>query len=383
MRSGSGGSAVAVSAGGRRANGRPPRGLGQRTRWERWRDPCGKLAGSFGDGSRTIRGGFEGRLAAEAPSGQAGGPARARSLARGESARWGSWPDPSVDGSRTIRGRFEDDSRWVRGAPGGGSAVRPGRRPREGAEPGEGRERPVGKLAGSFRGRFENDSRTIRGGFEGRLVAEAPSGQAGGPRDGAEPGEGRERPVGTVAGSSGDGSRTIRGRFEVGSRGAWRRKRRQARPAAPAMAWSRARGESARWGSWPDPSVDGSRTIRGRFEDDSRWVRGAPGGGSAVRPGRRPREGAEPGEGRERPVGKLAGSFRGRFENDSGTVRGRFEVGSRGAWWRKRRQARPAAPAMARSLARDESARWGRWPDPSVDGSRTIRGRFENDSRTF
>jgi hypothetical protein len=163
MRSGTGGSAVAGSAGGRRANGRPPRGLGQRARWERWRDPCGKLAGTFGDGSRTIRGGFEGRLAAEAPSGQAGGP-------------------------------------------------------RDGMEPREGRERPVGKLAGSFRRRFENDSRTIRGGFEGRLVAEAPSGQAGGPRDGAEPGEGRERPVGTVAGSFRrrfeNDSRTIRERFE-------------------------------------------------------------------------------------------------------------------------------------------------------------------------
>jgi hypothetical protein len=119
MRSGTGGSAVAGSAGGRRANGRPPRGLGQRARWERWRDPCGKLAGSFGDGSRTIRGGFEGRLVAEARLDQAGDP-------------------------------------------GGG------------AEPGEGRERPVGTVAGSFRRRFENDSRTIRERFEDVLTTEAP-----------------------------------------------------------------------------------------------------------------------------------------------------------------------------------------------------------------
>jgi hypothetical protein len=43
------------------------RALGERDRWERWPDPSGKLAGTFEDGSRTIRGLFEGVLAAEAP----------------------------------------------------------------------------------------------------------------------------------------------------------------------------------------------------------------------------------------------------------------------------------------------------------------------------
>ena len=38
-----------------------------------WPDPSGKLAGSFGDGSRTIRGRFEGLRAAKGPSAQAGG----------------------------------------------------------------------------------------------------------------------------------------------------------------------------------------------------------------------------------------------------------------------------------------------------------------------
>jgi hypothetical protein len=279
MRSGSGGRAAGKRTAVRRAASASATGGGL------WPDPCGKLAGSFGDGSRTIRGGFEGRLVAEARLDQAGDPG-------------------------------------------------------DGAEPGAGRARPVGTLAGSFReagrnlqGRFENDSRTVRGGFEGRLAAEAPSAQVGDPGDGVEPCAGRARPVGTVAGSSGDGSRTIRGRFEdgsrasgrgsavrpgrrprrwrgagrgasapgrdpgrifqgswpepsgtvrgrfeVGSRGARRRKRRPPRSATPAMAPSRATGERDRWGRWPDPFGDGSRRVRGRR-----------GGGSAVRPGRRPR----------------------------------------------------------------------------------------------
>ena len=50
------------------------RARGERARWGPWRDPSGKLAGTFGDGSRTIRGRFEGVLAAEAPSDQAGEP---------------------------------------------------------------------------------------------------------------------------------------------------------------------------------------------------------------------------------------------------------------------------------------------------------------------
>ena len=100
------------------------------------------LRGRFGDDSRTIRGGFEGVWAAEAPSDHAGDPG-------------------------------------------------------EGVEPREGRAQPVGTVVGSFgepgrilRGRFENGSRTIRGGFEGVWAAEAPSDHAVDPGEGADPREG-------------------------------------------------------------------------------------------------------------------------------------------------------------------------------------------------
>ena len=92
-----------------------------------FRDPSGKLAGTFGDGARTIRGGFEGVLAVETPSGHAGRPRRYRGAGRGAGAAGGglagSWPDPSGklagtfgDGSGTVRGRFEVGSRafWRR-----------------------------------------------------------------------------------------------------------------------------------------------------------------------------------------------------------------------------------------------------------------------------
>ena len=62
------------------------------------------------------------------------------------------------------------------------------------------------------------------------------------------------------------------------------------------MARSPARGERERRGGGPDPDGklagtwrDDSRTIRERFEDGSRTVRGRRGGGNAVRPGRRAR----------------------------------------------------------------------------------------------
>jgi hypothetical protein len=197
----------------------------------------GSTAGErWPDASRTVRGRFEvgsrGAWRRKGRQARPAAPAMARSLPRGERARWGRWPDPSGklagsfgDGSRTIRGGFE--GRLAAEVPSGEAGG-----PRDGAEPSEGRARPVGTVAGTF----GDGSGTVRGGFEGRRAAEAPSGQAGGPRDGAEPGEGRERPVGTVAGSFGEAG----------------------------------------------------RNLRGRFEDDSRWIRGAPGGGSAVRPGRRP-----------------------------------------------------------------------------------------------
>ena len=160
-------------------------------------------------------------------------------------------------------------------------------------------------------------------------------------------------------------SRMIRGRFEDGSRASGRRKRRQPRPAVPAMARSRALGERDRRGSWPDPSGnlagtfgDGSRTVRGRFE----------GVGAAEAPSDQadePGDGAEPCAGRARPEGTLAGSLReagrilrGRFEDDSRTVRGR-----RGGGSAVRPRRRP------RRWRRAEQNRGGLW------GSRCGRGR--------
>ena len=86
------------------------------------------------------------------------------------------------------------------------------------------------------------------------------------------------------------------------------------------------------------------------------------------------------------PSGKLAGSWReaggtlaGSWRDGSRTVRERFENDSRASGRRKGGQARPATPAMARSLRRGERARRGRWPDPGG----MVRGQFENDSRTI
>ena len=157
----------------------------------------------------------------------------------------GSWPEPCGtvrgrfgDGSRTIRGRFGDDSRTIRGRPSGEARSDHGGDPGDGAQPGGGRARPVGTLAGSCReagrilqGSWPEPSGTVRG----RPGGEARSDQAGAAGDGAEPGAGRARPVGTLAGSFreagrilrgswpepsgklagtfGDGSGTIRGRF--------------------------------------------------------------------------------------------------------------------------------------------------------------------------
>ncbi len=134
------------------------------------------------------------------------------------------------------------------------------------------------------------------------------------------------------AGSFGEAGRNLRGRFEDGSRASGRRKRRQIRPTAHAMARSRALGERDRGGSWPDPSGnlagtfgDGSRTVRGRFEGV--WAAEAPSAQADE-----PRDGAEPCGRRARPEGKLAG----RFGDDSRTS-GR----------RKRGQTTPATSAMA------------------------------------
>ena len=91
-----------------------------------------------GDGSRTIRGGFEGRRAADAPSGQASGPGDAaapfrecvdfEASAAGAGATGGvpggiltgSWRDPSG----ILPGSWPEPSGTVRGRRGGGRAVR-------------------------------------------------------------------------------------------------------------------------------------------------------------------------------------------------------------------------------------------------------------------
>jgi hypothetical protein len=220
------------------------------------------LRGRFEDDSRWVRGAPGGGSAVR-PGRR---PRRWRGAGRGASAPGrdpggilqGSWPEPSG----TVRERFEDGSRWVRGAPGGGSAVRPGRRPRRWRRAVRGASAPGRDGGRILRGRFENDSRTVRG----RPGGEARLDQAGDPGDGAEPGAGRARPVGTLAGS-----------FR-----------------------------------------EAGRNLQGRFEDDSRWVRGAPGGGSAVRPGRRPRRWR-----RAVRRGSATGGDGGRIL--SGTVRGGFE----------------------------------------------------------
>jgi hypothetical protein len=110
-------------------------------------------------------------------------------------------------------------------------------------------------------------------------------------------------------------------------------------PATPAMARRLTRGERE-WrgggrnlaGSWPEPGG----TVQGRFENDSRTVRGRRGGGNAVRPGRRPRRwrGARRGASASGGEGdrNLARSWpdpgenlAGRFGDDSRTIRERFE----------------------------------------------------------
>ena len=128
--------------------------------------------------------------------------------------RRGSWPEPSGKLAGTFReagqilpGRFGDGSGRVRGGSGGGSAVRPRRRPRRGRGAARGASATRGGPGRIRRGRFGDDSRTVRGRF-------------------------------------GDGSRTVRGRFGVVSRAFWRRKRRQTTPVTRALACE---GKSAGW----------------------------------------------------------------------------------------------------------------------------------------
>ena len=186
----------------------------------------------------------------------------------------GAWPDPGgiLPGSfreagRNLRGRFEDDSRWVRGAPGGGCGVRPRQRPRRWRGGGRGASAVGGEprriLAGSWPEPSGDGSGTIRGGFEGLRAADAASDRLSGPGDAAAPfrecvdfeasaagagatggvpggflpGSWRD-PSGILPGSWPEPSGTVRGR-----RGGGRAVRTT--PAISAMARSRTIGDSA------------------------------------------------------------------------------------------------------------------------------------------
>jgi len=112
--------------------------------------------------------------------------------------------------------------------------------------------------------------------------------------------------------------------------------------------------------------------------------------------------GDEPGEGRARPVGTWARSFReaggilpgtfrdpsgklaGSWRDGSGTIRGRFEDGLRTLGRGKRGQTRPAAQARGGEPAdrrlgnrRSVAGPGGKLAGRFGDGSRTVRGRFE------
>jgi hypothetical protein len=161
-----------------------------------------------------------------------------------------------------------------------------GVRPAGRAPTGVGGVRPVGDPGGILPRSFREAGRKLAGSWPepGRNLAGTLR-EAGGKLAGSWREAG-----GKLAGSWRDGSRTVRGRFENDSRASGRRKRRQAKPATPAMARSLRRGERARRGRWPDPGG----MVRGQFENDSRTIRGRRGGGSAVRPSpraplRRPR----------------------------------------------------------------------------------------------
>jgi hypothetical protein len=80
-----------------------------------FRDPSGTLAGTFRDGSGTIRGGFEGVLAAEAASDQTGGPGDGAEPCEGRARPEGTVAGSFREAGRNLPGRFGDGSRTVRG----------------------------------------------------------------------------------------------------------------------------------------------------------------------------------------------------------------------------------------------------------------------------
>jgi hypothetical protein len=223
----------------------------------------------------------------------------ARSLARDESARWGRWPDPSG----TVRERFEDDSRafWRRKR-GQTTAAAPPMAPSRALG-----ERDRGGPGRILRGSWPEPSGTIRERFEDVVAAEAPADQAGGPGDGAEPCAGRARPGGGLARSFREAGRNLRGRFE-----------------------------------------NDSRTIRGRF-----------GGGSAVRPRRRPRRWRGALRWASATGGNGGRILRGSWPDPSGKLAGSFGDDSRTSWRRKRRQTTPATSAMAPGGEQNRGGLWG------------------------
>ena len=92
-----------------------------------WPEPGGNLPGRWPGPGGTIWGRFEGGLAGKPGQTAPATPARAPSLALGEPAGGERWPDPfgTLAGTfgnagRNLRGRFEADSTAVRGRWGGG-----------------------------------------------------------------------------------------------------------------------------------------------------------------------------------------------------------------------------------------------------------------------
>jgi hypothetical protein len=137
-----------------------------------------------------------------------------------------AWGGPMA---RPFSGRGQGDPETAPWRPGPGWAAEEGRRERGGFPTGEPRVRRSGAWPASFLQGRDTPMRPGGGGSVGKGASAARRGRGA-----------------TAAGSWPKPSGTVRERFEDGSRAYWRRKRRQTRPASPAMARSRARGERER-----------------------------------------------------------------------------------------------------------------------------------------